>query len=75
MLLPRMASPDAAVTVILRIVLSLCCYLSLYLFSEQDLQILVKNGFNIMIKSDVVRIVKPEESNATALHAMVNRIG
>lgn len=60
MLLPRMASPDAAVTVILRIVLSLCCYLSLYLFSEQDLQILVKNGFNIMIKSAPFLVAMPE---------------
>ena len=42
----------------------------MYLFADQDLQILVKNGFNSMEKNDYVRTVDSKELSATVLRAM-----
>ena len=47
----------------------------MYLFADKDLQILVKNGFNSMKKSDYVRTADPEELSATALRATVTSDG
>ena len=57
------------------IVLSLCCSFFLYLFADKDLQILVKNGFNSMEKSDYVRTADPEELSATVPLATVTSDG